>query len=60
MGKSVARTLGMGAPLLTCSSVALVVGFALGQIQSGPALLALLALLVMAVLVAFVGLRMRE
>jgi len=57
MGKSVARTLGMGAPLLTCSSVALVVGFALGQIQSGPALL---ALLVMAVLVAFVGLRMRE
>jgi len=37
MGKSVARTLGMGAPLL-----------------------ALLALLIVAVLVAFVGLRMRE
>jgi len=48
MGKSVARTLGMGAPLLTCSSVALVVGFALGQILSEPAL------------VAIVGRRMRE
>ena len=47
----------MGAPLLTCSSVALVVGFALGQIQSG---LALLALLIVAVLVAMVARRMRE
>lgn|GEM_PF-3914443 len=48
MGKSIERTLSIGVLLLTCSSVALVVGFALGQILSEPAL------------VAMVGRRMRE
>ena len=57
MGKSVARKLGVGALLLTCSGMSLVVGFPLGQILSKPALL---ALLVMAVAVAIGGRRMRE